>query len=145
MRTTHFYRRVGERLVALLAGILFFTMPAFAGTSSYAGHQVIAGDFNGDGWGDLLFQALPNNNGEALIRSMENGALGQPIHWADQSQGTNWNAAAHHLLVGDFNGDGKDDLFLQAVPGLMSVAMLSTGKGFVKAPQVEAGYNYYGN
>lgn len=136
MRATHGSRRI-QHFFAVFLGILLVSMPAYAGfsTSSYAGHQVVAGDFNGDGWSDLLFQALPGNNGEALLQSLINGQLGQPITWSDNHLGTNWNASAHKLVVGDFNGDGKDDVFMQAIPGLASGVMLSDGSGFVKSSQ----------
>jgi hypothetical protein len=76
-------------------------LPAYAGfsSSSYAGHQVIAGD--------LLFQALPGNNGEALLLSLEEMA-----RWDNRSRGRmDWNVSVHKLIVGDFNGDGRNDLF----------------------------------
>lgn len=100
-----FITRFAAALLGFTAGIL----PAYAGIAGggYAGHRVIAGDFNGDGWADLLLQPLSNAKDTALLLSSPTGAFGKPAIWGDPHAGERWNADVHRLYVGDFNGDGR--------------------------------------
>jgi YD repeat-containing protein len=97
---------------------------------------VLAADFNGDGKADLFIQAKPqiviidydipfpvptyppgsfgianakaaNGNGEIFYTP----AL---QFWDRKFQGVDWSAANYNAIVGDFNGDGRADIVLQA-------------------------------
>ncbi|MGH8274959.1 MAG: FG-GAP repeat domain-containing protein [Gammaproteobacteria bacterium] len=127
-----------SHLAAILLGLMLGALPTYAGTAGggYAGHRVVAGDFNGDGWADLLLQPLPGAKDSALLLSLPTGAFGKPATWADPHADERWNADAHRLYVGDFTGDGRDDVFMQAAAGLASAVMLAGPKGnFTRAPQ----------
>jgi hypothetical protein len=75
-------------------------------------HSIRAGDFNGDGESDILWQ---NTSGEAAIWEMNGtsaiggGSLGNP--------GPSW----HALGSGDFNGDGKSDVQWQNSSGEVAI------------------------
>ncbi|HEY3833761.1 MAG TPA: FG-GAP-like repeat-containing protein [Acidimicrobiia bacterium] len=67
--------------------------------------QVVSGDFNGDGYEDVLYYAA---GGESSIEYGRHGAA--PVSAPVRIWGT------YHLVAGDFNGDGITDLLLYA-PG----------------------------
>jgi RHS repeat-associated protein len=94
---------------------------------------VHAGDFNGDGLADLLVQARPkfvmidydipipvptyppNMNGIALAQwnsTTFTSALVQT--WSRNAHGADWSPLSSNVVVGDFNGDGRADVALQA-------------------------------
>jgi hypothetical protein len=75
---------------------------------SYPGAQLFVGDFNGDGLDDMLCHDKPNGN-KAIMRNADN--------WSAPFTGTTWSSAMNwcghstgQLLIGDFNGDGRDDM-----------------------------------
>jgi hypothetical protein len=71
------------------------------------------GDFNGDHKTDLLIRALASEGARALYLSTGTGlTLGR--QYSGYASGFGWGTNEHRLYVGDFNGDGKDDLFFQA-------------------------------
>jgi hypothetical protein len=70
------------------------------------------GDFNGDGFADILWQ---NDSGEAAIWEMNGtnviggGSIGNP--------GPDW----HIMGTGDYNNDGKSDILWQNSSGAVAV------------------------
>ena len=88
----------------------------------------LAGDFNGDGKDDVA--KVFNDNGLASVDvHVSNGSSFSMQRWATR-QGGFWDA--QQWVVGDFNGDGKDDLAKAFTDGgLASIDVhLSTGSGF---------------
>jgi hypothetical protein len=85
------------------------------------------GDFNGDGKDDIVTFTRGNDRGDVLVALSNGGSFAGPHLWHD------WFAPGGEIpTVGDFNGDGKDDIitFTRGESGDVFVG-LSTGNGFV--------------
>ena len=82
--------------------------------------DLFTGDFNGDGRDDLLYQG---SNGGTWIDYAHRGGEFSGTNWsrADAAAGTdrNWCAltTGRQLFIGDFNGDGRDDLLCHQADG----------------------------
>ena len=105
----------GRSAMAFGAGILRAQWPA--------GWQVVAGDLNGDGKSDLIFfKPATSEWGQGITRSAGVFAFTQG-RWRDDV------GADAQLVVGDFDGDGRDDLLTYS-PGDGSWTLgLSDGRG----------------
>jgi RHS repeat-associated protein len=94
------------------------------------------GDFNGDGKSDVLMQAATAGTSYVVLANT-NTALGEVGQFIGVQQeivqtqfGVTWSADQHKLLVGDFDGDGKDDVLLQAMAkGGTNAIVLTDGSG----------------
>ena len=114
---------------ALLAGALAFT-PLFAGVASAEPPTAFSsqsGDFNGDGRDDVV--TFTRGSSADVFVALSNGSrfVGTGVKWHD------YFAAGNEIpLVGDFNGDGKDDIatFTRGSSADVFVA-LSNGSRFV--------------
>lgn len=85
---------------------------------SAAAHQLVIGDFNGDGRSDVLLQAVNSNDINLIVSANAQGQLdttGQG--WMQGYLGRDWSASDVQIYTGDFNGDGKTDLLLQTRAG----------------------------
>ncbi|MFZ6035897.1 MAG: FG-GAP-like repeat-containing protein, partial [Patescibacteria group bacterium] len=67
-------------------------------------HELV-GDFNGDGRTDLLSYSLSPNKHWVCLSNGSNAFVYTGAPWIQ-----NWAGPNNHELVGDFNGDGYDDL-----------------------------------
>ncbi|MCD5314082.1 FG-GAP repeat domain-containing protein [Kineosporia babensis] len=94
-----------------------------------AGYQIVSGNFNGDGRGDLAMTGAQNATTIPVAFSNGNGTFGVtnytvpnfPI-WARE--------AGFQLVAGDFNGDGRSDLSMTGAQNATTIpAVFSNGNG----------------
>jgi serralysin len=93
------------------------------------GQKWLAGDFNGDGFTDVA-KAFGDGGKSSIDVHLSNGSSFSMQRWATQ-QGGFWDA--QWWLVGDFDGDGRDDAVLTFAnsSGYADFAIhRSTGSGF---------------
>src|SRR5260221_3611590 len=76
-----------------------------------------AGDFNGDGKSDIIWQ---NDSGQAAMWLM-NGTTVSVADAIGPNMGTSW----HIEGTGDFNGDGKADILWQNDSGQAAIWLMS--------------------
>lgn len=117
---------------------------------------VFAGKFNGDSRADLLVQARPNivmvdfdipipvptypPNMNGIAFSQASGSLFQLAGvqtWSRMANGVDWSPLTNNVVVGDFNGDGRDDVIFQKRNSAGSSYMLASnasGAAFAASP-----------
>jgi hypothetical protein len=88
--------------------------------------KFLAGDFNGDGKTDMAH--IVNDNYLHIWMSKGDGSFEIKNRYPAQNGYVLNNAAGYHFTVGDFNGDGKSDLF-HIINGDYSHTWLSKGDG----------------
>ncbi len=116
-------------------------MPLQSWASNYLGipwssnqYKVIVADFNGDHCADIFLQSIVPGDNYLLLTSCTGTtkgqvlAISQTIH--NNAMGLVWSADQHAIIAGDFNGDGKADLFLQmASPAAVNAIVLADPNG----------------
>jgi hypothetical protein len=123
---------INRRLLAL-AAVTAVTMtaqipafPAAAAPPAGGGFSGVAGDFNGDGRDDIVTFTRGPAADVYVALSTGSSFSGTGVKWHDF-----FAVGAETPLVGDFNGDGKDDIvtFTRGAAADVYVA-LSTGSSF---------------
>jgi RHS repeat-associated protein len=112
--------------------IPFQSWPAnYLGIPWYGNHYtVIVADFNGDGHADVLLQSNTPGDSYLLQSDSHGNIIGITQTIANSSAGVVWSADQHHIIAGDFNHDGRADLFLQATsPTGLDAVLLSDPAG----------------
>lgn len=120
-------------------------IPLESWSSNYLGinwsanqYTVIVADFNGDGKADVLLQSSTPGNSYLLFANAQGMLTGISQTIAENTAGLMWSADQHHLVAGDFNHDGRADLFFQATnsSGINAVMLASaTGQFTATAPE----------
>ncbi len=77
----------------------------------WEGSKLVTGDFDGDGKDDLLvlYGYQTERDVIAFVLKSDGNKFKSPKSWF-QAGRNNWDWAGSKLSVGDYNGDGKDDL-----------------------------------
>lgn len=106
---------------------------AYAGDwkpASYGVDGWHVGDFNGDGRADVFRQFLdgPSDNSSSIEVELSDGTkFNLTGFWLGRSRGTDDHGNRDSWTVGDFNGDGRDDIFRYVVGSSGADMYLSTG------------------
>jgi hypothetical protein len=114
-----YYLRVSHVTASTIYDLQFSTNSLFANISDSV--KFFAGDFNGDSYQDVIRQergSLVNGVADAqffLGRADGSYTAGTNLASMDMFTGN-----ASNLVVGDFNGDGRDDLIRQEFGGLVN-------------------------
>jgi hypothetical protein len=134
-----------ERDVILLNdGNAFFTyapatsMPIRKGAPNWGVTEIISGDFNGDGWEDLIMETLssdiPTTTWIVLLLNNKNGTFSFPENAVIKYTDT------FRLTTADINADGWLDLFIAGDLGDCSSFMMNSGNAVFVDKTDELGF-----
>ena len=117
--------KVYSRLVCALGLSVVGVAANAAAQFSEKDYILSAGDFNGDGRSDLLYvgRTPDKPNGIALADSSGAPQLGFQS-WPATYLGIAWSTGQYVPAIGDFNGDGKSDIFMQSATAGASYVLL---------------------
>ncbi|MGH7931413.1 MAG: FG-GAP repeat domain-containing protein, partial [Candidatus Binatia bacterium] len=96
----------------LFAVALFASRIACANDWSTQDYDLYPGDFNGDSRTDLLYVAKSSNQVSGIALSDGSGPNIAHQSWPSNHLGITWYGEYYKPIIGDFNGDGKDDVFM---------------------------------
>ena len=96
-------------------------------------YDLYAGDFDGNGYADILYIAKDPSMPSGI--ALSNGSGVAQVSWQSWESnflGIDWSSNHYNVIIGDFNGDGKSDIFLQsASAGGNSFLLLTSSAGLI--------------
>lgn len=85
-------------------------------------HRLVVGDYNGDGKRDVFLQSVQPAGLNAVFLASSAGQFSSAQQtWGNSHMGFRWSLRNAVVHAGDFNGDGKSDLFVQAKPDFVII------------------------
>ena len=132
--------------VILAAAIFLFSVNlAHAATEWNAQeYDLYPGDFDGDGKTDILYIAKDPSMPSGIARSDGTGPNMAWQSWASNFAGINWSGNAYKVIIGDFDGDGRADIFLQSTTPGNSYLLLTSNAGLVVGISQTISENQFG-
>jgi YD repeat-containing protein len=116
------------RAASALIALVSFTLFAPNAIPDPSPRESISrGDFNGDGRPDLLTQPANRGRGVTLQLGNADGTVGESTGWNSDAFGLDWSAQGSRVLVGDFNGDGQSEMFVQSLAKGGTSALIHAG------------------
>jgi len=93
---------------------------------SWSGGQrrIHSADFDGDGRSDLYLQPRSRSIDSSIVYANPKGQFTDapaPLSWANDLGGLRWSTGDAIVHPGDFNGDGRADLLVQAQPRMVPI------------------------
>ncbi|GFE88652.1 hypothetical protein GCM10011488_36060 [Steroidobacter agaridevorans] len=87
-------------------------------------YNFIYADFDGKNGPDILMQSKAGGASYLLLADSNQNFTGASQSFANPAFGLDWSEAKHKIIPGDFNGDGRADLFFQATSAAGDSAIL---------------------
>jgi RHS repeat-associated protein len=85
-------------------------------------HRIVVGDFDGNGRRDVFLQALDAAGLNAVYLASASGTFSSAQQtWGNSHMGFRWSLRNAVVHAGDFNGDAKSDLLVQAKPDIVMI------------------------
>ena len=126
--------RVKIKYLQGLAALIMLSLSCLVhaqGTWDAQDYDLYSGDFDGDGNTDILYVAKSASRSSGIARSDGTAPDIAWQSWPSNFLGIQWSGNAYNVIVADFNGDGKADIFLQSVAPGNSFLLLTNSVGQV--------------